>query len=208
MVVKALNGAVNSCEELRSVNYDFFYACCPGYPEVDASLNNLNADKKEIFYVVSDTPKTLQPSVRAITDWGSDSSRSRSAYSTRQYPSMGMMSNVDGTSVAVPSSIIKMNNLLNLPEGQICAGVQFGVVSNVNSVGYISGEGEYTAVSLNDGLGEAVVAQSMNPIMQRRNTGLLFRGSICGKALGGQNRRGLEKLFPLQPAGNGRAPES
>ena len=26
--------------------------------------------KKEMFYIVTDTPKTLKPTVRAITDWG------------------------------------------------------------------------------------------------------------------------------------------
>lgn len=185
MVVEALAGAVNSCEELSSINYDFFFACCPGYPEVDEALYNLNADKKEMFYVVSDTPKGLKPTVRAITDWGSNASNAehgekgrviRSAYATRQYPPMGITSNVDGTSVAIPTSIVKMNNLLNLPTGQICAGTQFGVVSNVSSVGYITDEGEYSSVSVNDGLGEGITAQSMNPIMARRNTGLLFWG--------------------------------
>ena len=38
MIVEALNGAINSCEELKSLEYDFFYACCPGYPEVDVAL--------------------------------------------------------------------------------------------------------------------------------------------------------------------------
>ena len=185
MVVDALSGAVNSCEELRSINYDFFYACCPGYPEVDVALSNLNSDKKEIFYIVSDSPKTLKPTVRAITDWGTNANNAnhgldgrvlRSAYMTRQYPPMGMASNVDGTSVAIPTSIAKMKNLLNLPTGQICAGSQYGVVSNIGSTGYITEEGEYATVSVNTGIGEAVTAQAMNPIMTRRNTGLLFWG--------------------------------
>lgn len=185
LIADALSGAVNSCDELRSINYDFFYACCPGYPEVDSALLDLNADKKEIFYIVSDTPKTLKPTVRAITDWGTNANNGnhgeegrvlRSAYITRQYPSMGLTTNVDGTSVAVPTSIVKMKNLLNLPTGQICAGAQFGVVSNVSSVGYINDEDEYTSIAINDGIGEAIVAQSMNPIMARRNTGLLLWG--------------------------------
>lgn len=185
MIVEALNGAVNSCEELRSINYDFFYACCPGYPEVDAALLNLNSDKKDMFYIVSDTPKTLKPTIRAITDWGTNANNAdhgldgrvlRSMYITRQYPSMGMSSNVDGTSVAIPTSMVKMNNLLNLPTGQICAGIQNGIVTNVTSVGYITDENEYATVALNDGLGEAVTAQSMNPILSRRNTGLLLWG--------------------------------
>lgn len=185
VVVDALNGAINSCDELRSTGYDFFFATCPGYPEVDVSLNALNEDKKEMFYIVSDTPKNLKPTVRSITDWGKgtnggnhgmDSRIIRSAYMTRQYPPMGLSSNVDGTAVAIPTSIVKMKNLLNLPTGQICAGTQYGVVSNIASTGYISEEDEYAVVSVNEGLGEAIVGQAMNPIMMRRNTGLLFWG--------------------------------
>ena len=184
MIVEALNGAINSCEELKSLEYDFFYACCPGYPEVDVALRDLNEAKKEMFYIVTDTPKTLKPTVRAITDWGKGGNGShglegrtlRSMYMTRQYPPMGMSSNVDGTLVAIPTSICKMKNLLNLPTGQICAGSQYGVVSNIGSTGYITDENEYAIVSVNEGLGEAIVAQAMNPIMMRRNTGLLFWG--------------------------------
>ena len=185
LVVDALSGAINSSQELQSINYDFFYATCPGYPEVDDALINLNSDKKDMFYIVSDTPKTLAPTVRAITDWGTNANGAdhgldgrvlRNMYVTRQYPPMGMTSNVDGTSVAVPSSFAKMKNLLNLPTGEICAGTQYGVVSNVSSVGYITDEDEYSVVSVSDGLGEAIVSQSINPIMIRRNTGLLFWG--------------------------------
>lgn len=175
MIVEALNGAINSCEELRSESYDFFFACCPGYPEVDVALSDLNSAKKEMFYIVSDTPKDLKPTVSAITDWGKERTP-RTAYMTRQYPPMGMSSNVDGNSVAIPTSICKMRNLLNLPTGQICAGTQYGVVTNIGSTGYITEENEYAVVSVNEGLGEVIVGQAMNPIMMRRNTGLLFWG--------------------------------
>jgi len=185
MIVDALAGAINSCEELRSINYDFFYATCPGYPEIDNELMDLNKEKKEMFYIVSDTPKTLAPTVRAITDWGINANNAdhgldgrviRDMYITRQYPPMGMTSNVDGEAVAVPTSFVKMKNLLNLPKGAICAGSQYGVVSNVSSVGYITDEDEYAPVSLSDGIGDIIVSQSMNPIIARRNTGLLLWG--------------------------------
>jgi hypothetical protein len=65
---------------------------------------------------------------------------------------------------------------LVLPRGQIAAGTQNGQVSNLASVGYITKEGEYSSVVVNDGLGEVLVSQNINPIMPRRNTGLLFWG--------------------------------
>ena len=69
-----------------------------------------------------------------------------------------------------------MKNLLVLPIGQIAAGTQNGQVTNLASVGYITDEQEYASVVINDGLGEVCTAQSINPIMPRRNTGLLFWG--------------------------------
>ncbi len=186
MVVRALAGAIASNEDIRSQDYDFFFATCPGYPEVDDELINLNADKKEMFEIISDTPKALAPNGKKIQEWGTNANNAAShgsegrvlknEFVTRQYPPMGLATNVDGDEIAVPSSVAKMKNLLVLPRGQICAGTQNGQVINLASVGYITDEGEYASVVINDGLGEVCTAQSINPIMPRRNTGLLFWG--------------------------------
>ena len=186
MVVKALASAIVSNEDIRTYNYDFFFATCPGYPELDDELINLNVDKKEMFEIISDTPKTLKPDGKAIQEWGTNANNAvshgaegrvlKNEYVTRQYPPMGLASNVDGAEIAVPSSIAKMKNLLVLPRGQIAAGTQNGQVTNLASVGYITDEQEYASVVINDGLGKVCTAQSINPIMPRRNTGLLFWG--------------------------------
>lgn len=186
MVVKALASAIVSNEDIRTYDYDFFFASCPGYPELDDELINLNIDKKEMFEIISDTPKTLRPDGKAIQEWGTNANNAvshgtegrvlKNEYVTRQYPPMGLASNIDGSEIAVPSSIAKMKNLLVLPRGQIAAGTQNGQVTNLASVGYITDEQEYASVVINDGLGEVCTAQSINPIMPRRNTGLLFWG--------------------------------
>lgn len=186
IVVKALAEAINSNDDIRAIDYDFYFINCAGYPELDDEINNLNIDKKEMCYNVSDTPARLAPKASEIQAWGTNKNNAkshgedgriiRSAYQTRQYPPMGLTTNVDGSEIAVPSSIIKMKNLLVLPRGRIAAGTQYGQVSNVSSVGYITQEGEYAPVSVKDGLGEILVSQSINPIMVRRNTGLLLWG--------------------------------
>lgn len=186
MVVNALASAIVSNEDIRSMDYDFFFATCPGYPELDNELLNLNTDKKEMFYIVSDTPKTLEPNGKQIQEWATNANNAVShglegrvlmnEYMTRQYPSMGLTSNVDGSEVAVPTSIVKMKNLLVLPRGQICAGTQYGQITNVGSVGYITEENEYAPVVVSDGLGEVCCAQNINPLMPRRGTGLLIWG--------------------------------
>ena len=186
MIVRALAEAINSNEDIRSNQYDFFYVSVPGYPELDDELVGLNAEKKEMFYVVSDTPARLLPRPNEITAWatnknnaashGEDGRIIQSAYMTRQYPPMGLTSNVDGSEIAVPTSIAKMRNLLTLPRGMFAAGTQYGQVKNLASVGYINDEEEYTPVTVREGLGEVIVSNKMNPIMPQRNTGLLFWG--------------------------------
>ena len=187
VIVDAMAEAINSNEDIRSKEYDFFFACCPGYPELDNELTTLNADKSDMFMIVTDTPKTLKPQGTAITNWGANRNNAtshgedgrvvRSTYMTRQYPPMGLTSNIDGSEIAIPTSIVKMKNLLTTPRGLTAAGTQYGQVTNVSSVGYITEENEYSPVSIREnGLGEIIVGQSMNPIMYQRNTGLLLWG--------------------------------
>ena len=186
VIVNALAEAINSNEAIRSTEYDFFFACVPGYPELDDELVSLNTEKKEMFLIVSDTPARLAPRGNDITAWANNSNNAtahgedgrviQSAYMTRQYPPMGLTSNVDGADIAVPSSIAKMKNLLTLPRGLTAAGTTYGQVRNLASVGYINDEEEYTPVTVREGLGTVIVNNKMNPIMPQRNTGLLFWG--------------------------------
>ena len=187
MVVDALTAAIVSSEEARNENYDIFYAACPGYPELDNELQSLNADRKNTFLVVTDTPKALKANGTAIQNWANNANNavshgeegrvSLSAYQTRAYPPMGLGSNADGLEVAVPTSCAKLRDLIVAPRGQIAAGVNYGTVTNLASVGYIDEEGEYTPVQIaSSGLGPVITSLNMNPILARRNTGLMFWG--------------------------------
>lgn len=186
MIIKAMAEAIVSNEEIRTEDNDFFFAVAPGYPELDDEFINLNTDKKDMFYHVSDTPKKLAPNGTVIQNWAKNANNAssngdegrvlKSPYQSRQYPPMGLTSNVDGSEIAIPSSIVKMKNLLVLPRGQVAAGTQNGVVSNASSVGYITVENEYTPVTLRPGLGEVLVNNSIIPIMYRTSSGLTFWG--------------------------------
>lgn len=187
MVVRALAAAISGSEELRNENYDIFYVNVAGYPELDDEVASLNADRKETLYNVSDTPKALKPNATDIQNWANNAGNAvshglegrvvRSAYQTRFYPPMGMTSNVDGLEVAVPASIAKMRTLMSLPRGQIAAGYNYGTITSLASVGYITDEGEYSPVQIgSNGLGPVITSLDMNPILARRNTGLMFWG--------------------------------
>jgi len=187
MVVDALTAAVVSNETIRNENYDIFYAACPGYPELDNELQSLNTDRKNTFLLVTDTPKNLKANGTEIQNWANNANNavshgeegrvSLSAYQTRAYPPMGLGSNADGLEVAVPTSCAKLRDLIVAPRGQIAAGVNYGTVTNLASVGYIDDEQEYTPVQIaSSGLGPVITSLNMNPILARRNTGLMFWG--------------------------------
>lgn len=192
MIIRAMQEALASNDDIRSYDYDFFFALAPGYPELDDDFISLNTDRQEMFYTISDTPKTLKPIANDITKWATNAYGAvqnneygrvtRNTYMTRQYPPMGYTSNIDGNNIAIPTSIVKLRNLLTTPRGQIAAGTGYGQLLNASSVGYISDEKEYNTVSVKDGLGEIIVGQAMNPIMTRRNTGLMFWGENTEQA--------------------------
>lgn len=186
MVVNAINESINSNEDIRSNIYDFIIASAPGYPETDAAMVSLDADKQDLFYIASDTPKRLAPNGNAITEWANnannaatngDDGRTVSSYLlTRQYPPMGLMTNVDGSEVAVPASIVKVRNWLQTPRGQITAGTAYGPITSASTVGYITEEDEYAPITLKDGLASIVTQNKMNPMMYVGTYGLLFWG--------------------------------
>lgn len=187
LVVNALAETIKSNEEIRNENYDFMYVICPGYPELDDEINSLNVDKKEIFYHVSDCPNHLKPNATDIQKWannegnasshGEDGRVIRSEFQSRNYPPMGLTTNVDGAEIAIPTSITKIRTLLALPRGEVAAGYNFGNISSLGSVGYINDEGEYNSVSISQsGLGPVLTSEDINPILARRNTGLMFWG--------------------------------
>ena len=193
IVVRALEEVVAGNDDLRNENFDIFYMNCAGFPELDDEIAKLNTDRKEMFLNVTDTPMNLKPNATAIQDWannvgnavshGEEGRVVRSAYQTRFYPPMGITSNVDGLEIAIPSSIAKMRTLLSLPRGQIAAGYNYGNVTSLASVGYITDENEYSPVQVgSNGLGPVITGLDMNPILARRNSGLMFWGENTEQA--------------------------
>lgn len=184
MIVNAINESINFNEDIRSNIYDYIIASAPGYPEVDSALISLNADKKDLFYIISDTPKRLEPNGNAVIEWANNANNAASngengrtvtSYLlTRQYPPMALTSNVDGSEIAVPTSIVKIRNWLQTPRGQITAGTAYGPVTNASTVGYITEEDEYSPIALKDGLAGIITQNKMNPIMYVGTYGLLF----------------------------------
>jgi hypothetical protein len=189
MVVRAMAEAVSANEDIRSEIVYFNLIAAPGYPELIDELNTLNTDTKQVAFVVGDTPARLVPSGTAINNWGQNA---RSVASTGEdglvtsgeyiglYYPWGLGTNTDGTDVFIPPSTVAMrtiayNDQVSYP-WFAPAGFQRGLVTNAASVGYLTGEGEYRPVVLNEGQRDVLYTNKINPIAYIPGRGLVVYG--------------------------------
>lgn len=189
VVIEALRETINSVEELRSEFNFFSLLSAPGYFEVYADLVELNIDRKETAFIVTDPPPRLRPNGTEIQNWATNANNAprngeegrvtRYTFSTVGYP-WGLGTNVDGTEVMIPWSTMKMRvfafndqvSYLWFP----AAGVERGVVTNATSVGFLNAENQYEAVTLSPGLRDVLYTNAVNPTTPIPNEGLLVYG--------------------------------
>jgi len=192
MVVKALQSAIVSNEDARAEETYFNLIAAPGYPECIEEMKTLNVDKKEIAFVVGDTPSDLNPSpATAIVNWATNANNvaetgpdglapgAISEYAAVWYP-WGLSTNLDGNPVFVPPSMMALRTIAF--NDQVAypwfapAGFNRGLVSGVSSVGYLTAEGEYQPVKLNQGQRDVLYENRINPIAAIPNRGLVIYG--------------------------------
>jgi hypothetical protein len=189
VVVKALQAVLVSNEEARAEETYFNLISTPGYIECIDEMITLNTDKKEIAFIVADTPATLQPTGTSFVNWannqenvasnGADGLTSSTPYAAVYYP-WGLGTNLDGAEVMVPPSMIALRTIAY--NDQVAypwfapAGFNRGLVTGVASVGYLNGEGEYTPVKLNQGQRDVMYTNKINPIAYIPGRGLVVYG--------------------------------
>ncbi len=190
MVVRALQAALVSNEDARAEETYFNLIAAPGYPECIEEMVALNLDKKEIAFVVGDTPSDLNPSpATAIVNWatnannvaetGPDGLTSNNEYAAVWYP-WALSTNLDGSPVFVPPSMMALRTIAF--NDQVAypwfapAGFNRGQVTGVSSVGYLTSEGEYQPVKLNQGQRDVLYENRINPIAFIPNRGLVIYG--------------------------------
>lgn len=189
MVVQALASVIASNQDIRSEITFFNLIATPGYPELIEEMITLNVDKKEVAFIVGDTPARLAPTGTALTNWannanavastGDDGLAVRNTYVGLYYP-WGLSTNTDGAEVVVPPSTIVLrtiayNDAVAYP-WFAPAGFNRGLVSNASSVGYITSEGEFLPVILNQGQRDVLYTNNINPIAYIPNRGLVVYG--------------------------------
>ena len=190
VVVKALQATVNSNQGIRDEDSRIFnLLACPGYPELTGELISLNYDRGLTAFVVADTPARLTPDATSLLAWGNNDNGALEdndigAASFDEYMGMfypwGFSSDNFGNNVAIPPShmilrTIALNDQVAYP-WFAPAGVRRGGITNATAVGYITSEGEFKSVALNNGQRDTLYETKVNPITFFTGTGLVNYG--------------------------------
>jgi hypothetical protein len=189
-VVKGLQAALISNQDIRNEVNRFNIVVTPGYPECTDEMLGLSVDRKDTLFAIIDSPMRLDPSGSSVQNWalnannavenGEDGLVSASSQAAVYYPS-GLTTNLDGTNIMVPASHIALRTIAF--NDQVAfpwfapAGFQRGLVSNATSVGYLdSAENEFVPVSLNEGQRDVLYLNKVNPITTFPGRGIVVFG--------------------------------
>lgn len=189
-VVKGLQSAIISNQDIRNEINRFNIVVTPGYPECTDEMLALSVDRKDTLFAIVDTPMRLDPSGTSVQNWatnannavenGEDGLVSASSQAAVYYPS-GLSTNLDGNNIMVPASHIALRTIAF--NDQVAfpwfapAGFQRGLVSNATSVGFLdSAENEFVPVSLNEGQRDVLYLNKVNPISAFPGRGIVVFG--------------------------------
>lgn len=190
VVVRALQAAISSNEDIRSEFVYFNLISVPGYPELIDEMITLNTDIKEVAFVVGDTPARLRPDAASVQAYATNSSNVAingedgrtgiaNPYVGQYYP-WGLSTNVDGSEIMIPPSAMAIRTMAYSDSVSYPwfapAGTTRGIVTNAQSVGYLSDEGEFVRVILSERHRNTLYSNNINPISQEPNRGLLIMG--------------------------------
>jgi len=178
MVSEAMSAALVANEGIRAEAVYFNLIAAPGYPELTDEMVGLNKDKKEIAFVIGDTPMTLKGTATDIKAWA-DNNTVTDAYAGVYYPH-GLTTDLSGNEVVMPASAIALRTIAFSDQVSFPwfapAGLTRGVVTNASQVGYVNDENEFVRVRLTEGQRDVMYANRMNPIADMPGTGLVVYG--------------------------------
>ena len=189
VIVTAMQAALANNDDIRAESRYFNLIAAPGYPELLDEMITLSTDRKLTAFVLGDTPFRLAPDGTSVQNWATNTSKaatngeegltSASQYAGLYYPS-GFTTDLSGNNVSVPPTHIALRTLAF--NDQVAfpwfapAGFTRGIVDNSTSVGYITSEGEFQAVTLSEGQRDTLYANKINPIAFIPNRGLTVFG--------------------------------
>jgi hypothetical protein len=196
MIIESLASAIITNEDIRAEDVFYNLIAVPGYPELLGTMRDLNVDKREIAFIIGDTPARLASSATSLINWlrntkgGTNNNEQgfvgpQYTYSAIYYP-WGLTLDTTGNQVMVPPSHMILRTMAY--NDQVAypwfapAGYTRGLVQNATQVGYLNSEGEFTPVVLNQGQRDVMYAgltenrAAINPISNQPGRGLVVFG--------------------------------
>jgi len=174
--------------DLRDPQYRYSLIAAPNYPELVDEMVTLNSDRGETAFIIVDTPLRKTPTdiitwtqnSNNATENGEDGLVTNNTYSAVYYPAGQTTEPLNGNTVVVPASHMALytfayNDNISF-QWFPPAGLTRGVVQNATSVGYITTEGEFKAVSLTQGQRDAMYTVKLNPITTFPGQGTIVFG--------------------------------
>lgn len=190
VVVQALQAMVNSNEDIRDDESRIFnLMACPGYPELIGEMNTLNYDRGLTAFIVGDSPFKLEANATVLNNWATNVNVavednmnglvSADPYMAVYYPA-GFSSDNFGNNIVVPPSHMMLRTIAL--SDQVAypwfapAGTRRGNITNATASGYITAEGEFKSIAMNEGLRDTLYANNVNPITFITGAGLVCFG--------------------------------
>ena len=203
VVVQALQAMVNSNDDIRDDESRLFNVMAtPAYPELIGEMVSLNYDRGLSAFIVGDSPMRLTPDATSLNEWGTnvklavedndDGLVSRDEYMGVYYA--GFTSDNAGNNVVVPPShmalrTIALSDQVSFP-WFAPAGTRRGGVTNATAAGYISSEGEFVSIALNEGQRDTLYSNAVNPITFLSGSGLV----VFGQKTRARNASALDRI--------------
>lgn len=188
-IVEALAAEINSNTEVRSERYEYNIILCPGYHELADEMLALSTAVFDEAFVICDSPVTKTAEETAV--WAMTSERKRSTNIAYYYP-WCLASNLDGANVvSAPSGTALRTYAYSDNQTYVWfapAGVNRGLVTGVDKVGYVSGElggpTTFEEVSLNQGQRDILYEfdKNINPITFFPGRGIIIWGQKTSAA--------------------------
>lgn len=187
-IVQALQAVVNSNSEIRSELYEYNLVICPGFPELVDDMLTLVEDIGDEAFVIGDVPYNLSP--EDVANWAvapaaAANSRRVNRNVAYYYPH-AMSSNIDGSDVFVPASVLALRTYTYSDQQSEVwfapAGPRRGNVTGVSRLGFVIGilgqPTTFVDVALNKGQRDSLYQYSanINPIANLPGRGMLVFG--------------------------------
>jgi hypothetical protein len=190
VILQAMQAVINDNDEIRDDESRIFnLISSPSYPELIGEMVTLNYDRGLTGFVVGDSPARLLPNATSLNEWttnarlavedNDDGLVTRDEYLGLFYP-WGFTSDNVGNNIVVPPShmmlrTIALSDQVSYP-WFAPAGTRRGGITNASSTGYISSEGEFVSVALNEGQRDTLYGLKINPITFFNGVGLVNYG--------------------------------